>query len=194
MPRRPSESKPTRLTERLSQRARELSSQVAHQVAGQVVGPGAQGLRTRAEELRAEAARRADERLEALIAERRAERGQSVPPEVDAALAQRRAEREARSARLAAREALLARAQTPHERTLLARLAAVTPWANAEGEGEGSARYTALLDGLAPGGDAAAEMAIHRALWGLAERRVLRVSEYGEVRLTLPEAGAVSAS
>ncbi|SEJ14095.1 hypothetical protein SAMN04488058_104114 [Deinococcus reticulitermitis] len=134
--------------------------------------------RSRAEALRSGAREQADARLEALIEQRRTERGRPAAPEVDAALEARRRERVQRAERLRRREALLAQARTPDERRVLTRVAAATPWAGGEGE---APRYTTLLDGLAPGGDAAREMAIHRALWSLAERRVLAVSPHGEV-------------
>lgn len=134
--------------------------------------------RSRAGALRAGAREQADARLEALIEQRRAERGRPAAPEVDAALEARRRARAERAGRLRRREALLAQARTPDERRVLTRVAAATAWAGGEDD---PPRYTALLDHLAPGGDAAREMAVHRALWSLAERRVLAISPHGEV-------------
>lgn len=78
-----------------------------------------------------------------------------------------------------AKQALMMQAQTPHERRVLRLLAEHTDWLGGAGK---SVRYTILLDTLG-GRVVADEMAIHRAVWGLAERRVLRVSEFGEISL-----------
>ncbi|WP_295816306.1 hypothetical protein [uncultured Deinococcus sp.] len=137
-----------------------------------------QELGTQVQELRASAAARADQRLEALISDARARRGQTPPDEVAALLARRRHEREEQQQRVRARAELLAHAGTPDERRVLTRVAAATPWAGGEAT---TLRYTQLLDDLAPQGGAVAEMAVHRALWGLAERRVLAVSPHGVV-------------
>ncbi|GAA5512711.1 hypothetical protein Dcar01_01432 [Deinococcus carri] len=135
------------------------------------------GLRERAQEWRSEVQSRADARLEQVIERRYG--GQGTPPEaVSALLAQRRQAREAHAARLRARQALLALAETPEQRRVLTQVAQATPWAGGEA---GEVRYTALLDQLAPSGSPEAEMGVHRALWTLAERRVLAVSPHGVV-------------
>ncbi len=133
-------------------------------------------LRGRGEELRGQVHDRAEQRLEELIEQRRQERGLS--PEVDAALAARRHEREQRAAQQQIRAQALQHAVTPEERRVLTRVADACPLSGGQPP---APRYTALLDALAPGGDAGREMAIHRAIWGLAERRVLAVSAHGEV-------------
>ena len=51
-------------------------------------------------------------------------------------------------------------------------------WAGGSGQ---PPRYTALLDALAPGGQAEQEMSVHRAIWALAEREVISVSPHGVV-------------
>ncbi|GHF52355.1 hypothetical protein HNQ07_003157 [Deinococcus metalli] len=158
---------------------------------GSGVGEAARRLRTRAlgsarvqdtlahvQELRAQAAARADERLETLIGDARARRGQTPPDDVTRLLAQRRQERDEQLQRAQARAQLLARGDTSEQRAILTRVAASTPWAGGQHE---ALRYTQLLDELAPGGSAAAEMAVHRALWTLAERRVLAVSPHGAI-------------
>lgn len=78
-----------------------------------------------------------------------------------------------------AKQALMMQAQTPYERRVLRLLAEHTNWLGGVGK---SVRYTVLLDTLG-GHVAAEEMAIHRAVWSLAERRILRVSEFGEINL-----------
>ncbi|GBF08026.1 hypothetical protein DAERI_210022 [Deinococcus aerius] len=138
----------------------------------------AASLKERAQELRAAARSRADQHLEGLIESAAARRGESTPSEVAALLARRRREREEQAARLRARQALLALAEGPEQRRVLTLVAQSTPWA---GGTEPEVRYTALLDRLAPSGSAEAEMGIHRALWTLAERRVLAVSPHGVV-------------
>lgn len=135
-------------------------------------------LRGRAQDLGGSARARADEHLERLIERRHTRPGVPVPDDVAAALAARRREREARVAAARARAALIAQGESPEQRRVLTLLADSTPWAGGQGE---AVRYTGLLDRLAPSGDPAAEMAIHRALWTLAERRVLAVSKHGEV-------------
>ncbi|GGS04628.1 hypothetical protein [Deinococcus sedimenti] len=149
------------------------------------------GLRSRARDLRDRAAQRADERLERLITERPG--GPPRDPEVLALLAQRREAREARLRQEEAKRTLLSRAQTPAQRQVLRAVLDVTPWA---GGTTGQVRYTALLDRLAPGGDPASEMSVHRAIWSLAEAEVLAVSPHGEVTavpirapLALPSSG-----
>lgn len=143
------------------------------------------GLRDRAEEWRGAARARVDTRLEHLLEERYGRQGEAPPEAVSALLAARRAEREARAARLRARQTLLALAETPEQRRVLGRVAQVTPWAGGEA---GEVRYTLLLDTLAPSGGAEAEMGIHRALWSLAERHILAVSPHGVVTACpLPE-------
>lgn len=139
------------------------------------------GLRARARDLRDRAAQRADDRLERLISERRG--GQD--PEVQALLSARREAREARTRQEDARRALLAHAQTPAQRQVLRAVLDVTPWA---GGAPGELRYTGLLDRLAPGGDAASEMSVHRAIWTLAEAGVLAVSPHGAVTAVPPRA------
>lgn len=146
------------------------------------VQDAAAGLRERAQTWRETARSRADTHLEQLV-ERRYE---GRPPEaLSALLGQRRHEREARAARLRARQALLALAETPEQRRVLTRVAGATPWAGGEAA---ELRYTLLLDELAAPGSAEAEMAVHRAIWSLAERRVLAVSPHGVVTACpLPE-------
>jgi hypothetical protein len=154
-------------------------------------------VRDRAEAVRIRVGDTADRNLERLIDESRARRGEATPEEVAALLEQRRGERDARIRRALARQELLNRAETPEQRQILTLVAGVTGWAGGAPEA-GSLRYTALLDRLAPGGSAEAEMAVHRALWTLAERRVLSVSPHGVVtavqqleqgRGALPESG-----
>lgn len=135
-------------------------------------------LKTRAGDLGGQARARADEHLERLIERRHTRPGAPLPDDVAAALAQRRREREARVAAARARTALIAQGESPEQRRVLTLLADSAPWAGGQG---GGVRYTGLLDRLAPSGDPAAEMAIHRALWTLAERRVLAVSKHGEI-------------
>lgn len=131
-------------------------------------------LKTRAESLRSGVRDRADERLEALIESRSA--GGHLSGEVEDALHQRRVQREERQAKQAAREAVLAVATTSEERRVLLRVLEGTAWAGGERD---LPRYTALLDALAAGGSAEQEMAVHRAIWSLAEREVLSVSPHG---------------
>ena len=143
------------------------------------------GLQGRAEELRVAARGRVDARLEHLLEERYGRQGAEPPEPVSALLAVRRQEREARAARLRARQTLLALAETPEQRRVLGRVVQTTPWAGGEA---GEVRYTTLLDTLAPSGSAEAEMGIHRAVWTLAERGVLAVSPHGRVTACpLPE-------
>ncbi|WP_135230152.1 hypothetical protein [Deinococcus fonticola] len=129
-------------------------------------------LKHRAEELQAQARDRADRRLEDIIARR------GGSDETNELLAQRRQERDLKAGKLRARSQLLALADTPHEKRVLLRVIEGTPWAGGEGR---VPRYTELLDTLAPSGEAGAEMAVHRALWSLAERHVLSVSPFGEI-------------
>ena len=128
-------------------------------------------LKHRAEEARAGWRDRADRRLEDMLSAKGS-------AETEAILAQRREERDLKAGILRARSGLLAEAVTPEERRVLLRVIEATPWAGGQGQ---TPRYTRLLDELAPSGDPAAEMAVHRALWALAERRVLAVSPHGEV-------------
>ncbi|MBB6016203.1 hypothetical protein ACFP9V_14080 [Deinococcus radiopugnans] len=137
-------------------------------------------VRDRAEAVRIRVGDTADRNLERLIGEARARRGEATPDEVAAVLETRRRERDARIRRALARQELLNRAETPEQRQILTLVAGVTAWAGGSPEA-GPLRYTALLDRLAPGGSAEAEMAVHRALWTLAERRVLAVSPHGVV-------------
>lgn len=139
------------------------------------------GLRARARDLRDRASQRADERLERLITERRSEQN----PEVLALLEQRRAAREARTRQEDARRTLMSSAHNPAQRQVLRAVLDVTPWA---GGVPGELRYTQLLDRLAPGGDAAGEMSVHRAIWTLAEAGVLAVSPHGVVSAAPPRA------
>lgn len=143
----------------------------------------AAGLRERAREWRGEARSRADAHLETLLERRYGQSGETPPEAVTALLDQRRREREARAAALRVRQALLAQADTPEQRRVLTRVAQVTPWAGGEA---GEVRYTALLDALAPSSRAEDEMAVHRAIWTLAERRVLAVSPHGTVTACPP--------
>lgn len=141
------------------------------------------GLRERARELRATARGRADEHLEGLIERAHARRGGDTPSDVAALLGERRREREEQAARLRARQSLLALAEGPEQRRVLTLIAQATPWAGGQ---EPEVRYTNLLDRLAPSGDAQAEMGVHRALWTLAERRVLAVSPHGVITACPP--------
>ena len=142
---------------------------------------GAAGLvRDRAEAVRSRVGEDADRHLQRLISESRARRGEETPDEVAALLETRRRERDARLRRVQARQQLLERAETPEQRRILTLVAGATVWAGGASEA-GPLRYTALLDRLAPSGSAEAEMAVHRALWTLAERRVLSVSPHGVV-------------
>ncbi|EYB66573.1 hypothetical protein DEIPH_ctg095orf0003 [Deinococcus phoenicis] len=136
------------------------------------------GLRDRAQEWRSEVRQRADTHLEQIIERRYGGQGTAPPEAVSALLSQRRREREARVGQLRARQALLSLAQGTEQRRVLTQVAQATPWAGGEAR---EVRYTALLDQLAPSGRADAEMAVHRALWTLAERRVLAVSPHGVV-------------
>ena len=138
-----------------------------------------EGWRERVTSLRTAAQDRADAHLERLVTESAARRGEGASGEVAALLEARRTEREARQAVRLAREALLAHARSVPERRVLTLLADHTPWAG--GERSGPLKYTTLLDTLAPGGRAEDEMKIHRALWTLAEERVLAVSPHGEI-------------
>ncbi|CAM3625487.1 hypothetical protein [Deinococcus frigens] len=140
---------------------------------------GAAGLlRDRAEAVRSRVGEGADRNLERLIGDARARRGEDTSGEVAALLEQRRRERDARIRRVQARQELLDRAETPEQRRVLTLVAGATVWAGGAAE-LGPLRYTTLLDRLAPSGSAEAEMAVHRALWTLAERRVLSVSPHG---------------
>lgn len=138
--------------------------------------PRVQNATGRLSELRHQAGATADERLARLIQEKRARQGERMPGEVSALLEQRRAERDAKLAQAQARADLLAQAETPEQRRVLTVIADSTPWAGGQ---QKAVRYTFLLDHLAPGGNAVTEMAVHRALWTLAERRVLAVSPHG---------------
>lgn len=171
----------TRARGRFRDAARRLAETVSHNPR---VQEAAAELRGRTGELREAARARADGHLERLI-ESRAGRGEPLPDEVAALLDRRRREREARAARLRAKQALLALAESAEQRRVLLLVAGATPWAGGTGE---ELRYTTLLDRLAPSGDAEAEMGVHRALWTLAERRVLAVSPHGAVTAcALPE-------
>ncbi|UBV42844.1 hypothetical protein LAJ19_01030 [Deinococcus taeanensis] len=156
----------------------------ARRAAGRLRDPvqdAASRLKSGALEWRARVEDRADQRLERLITERRG--GAPGDPAVTAALAARRAQREARLRQEQARQALLNRAQTPAQRQVLRAVLAVTAWAGGQA---GQVRYTELLDRLAPAGDAAGEMAVHRAIWSLAEAEVLAVSPHGVISATPP--------
>lgn len=135
-----------------------------------------QTIKQRAKDLKTEWRDRADERLDQLR--------QRATSENEELWQKRQQERQQRREQAQARAQLLAQAQTNEERRVLSKVAERTHWTGGTGK---SARYTELLDLLAPSGDAAQEMAIHRAIWGLAERRTLRVSEFGEVRAELLE-------
>lgn len=160
-------------------RVRALASQLAGRA---LTDPRVQdvtgSLRGRGEELRGQVRDRAEQRLENLIEQRRQERGGPLPPEVGAALASRRHEREQRAAQQHRRAQALQHAAGPEERRVLTRVADASPRTGGQPP---APRYTALLDALAPGGNAEREMAVHRAIWSLAERRVLAVSVHGEV-------------
>ena len=160
-------------------RVRALASQLAGRA---LTDPRVQdvtgSLRGRGEDLRGQVHDRAEQRLEHLIEQRRQERGQPLSPEVGAALAARRHEREQRAAQQQLRAQALGHAVTPEERRVLTRVADASPLTGGQPP---APRYTALLDALAPGGHAEREMAVHRAIWSLAERRVLAVSAHGDV-------------
>lgn len=138
-------------------------------------------LKHRADELQAGWRERADERLEGMLV------GKGSSAEAEAVLAKRREERDLKAGLLRARSGLLAEATSPQERRVLVRVIEGTVWAGGKGT---PPRYTQLLDELAPDGSAEAEMAVHRALWSLAERHVLAVSPHGVVtaRPLIPEA------
>ncbi|MFC4426257.1 hypothetical protein [Deinococcus navajonensis] len=142
------------------------------------------GLRERARDLRSVAAARADQHLERLIQDTHARRGAQAPEEVAALLEARRREREAQVQAGEARRALLARAGSAEQRRVLGLVVRHTPWAG--GTEMGELRYTAVLDLLAPSGHAAEEMSVHRALWTLAEARVLAISPHGVVSACAP--------
>lgn len=146
---------------RADPRVQELSSAVRH----------------RAEEVRASVKDRADQHLEHLMESR------GAGEDVQGVLAQRRQERDLKAGQLRARAELLALADTPQEKRVLLQVADATPWAGGKGAGH---RYTQLLDSLAPSGSPEDEMAVHRALWSLAERQVLSISPHGEVRACPP--------
>ncbi|MFC4639221.1 hypothetical protein [Deinococcus hohokamensis] len=137
------------------------------------------GLRERARDLRSAAAARADQHLEKLIQDSHARRGAPAPAQVTALLDARRREREAQVQASQARRALLARAGSAEQRRVLSLVARHTPWTG--GTATQDLRYTAVLDLLAPTGHPDEEMAVHRALWSLAEARVLAVSPHGVV-------------
>lgn len=164
----------------------------ARRVAGKVShSPRVQEVAQQLQELRSEAGVRADQRLQALIEEARARRGQIPPDEVTGLLQRRRQEREEKLAQARARQQLLAQAQNDAQRRVLILVAASTSWAGGEAS---SLRYTQVLDQLAPGESPAAELALHRALWTLAERRILAISPHGVVTAvqTLPPASPAS--
>lgn len=146
------------------------------------------GWRDRAQQVRGGWHDRAEQRLEDLIEQRRRERGEQLPPEVGAALDVRRQEREKRARELRWRAEVLAEAQTAEERRVLQRVLGAPAEAGPAATNV-APRYTALLDTLAPGGEPEREMAVHRAIWSLAERRVLAVSPHGEVRVTFVSSG-----
>lgn len=135
-------------------------------------------LKSRVQEVGGAARSQADLHLERLIERAHTRPGDTVPDDVAAVLDRRRREREVRAAAARARAALLACGENAEQRRVLALVAQATPWAGGEAQ---ELRYTGLLDRLAPSGDAGAEMAVHRALWTLAERRVLSVSPHGVV-------------
>ena len=160
-------------------RVRALASQLAGRALADARVQDVTGsLRGRGEELRGQVRDRAERRLEELVEQRRQERGQDLAPEVSAALAARRREREQRTAQQQLRARALGHASTPEERRVLTRVADASPLTGGQLP---APRYTALLDALAPAGNAEREMAVHRAIWSLAERRVLAVSAYGDV-------------
>lgn len=138
----------------------------------------AAGLRRQVQELGSAARLQADRHLERLIEAAHTRQGEPIPADVAALLARRREAREARARQLRARAALIALAEGPEQRRVLTLVAQVTPWAGGDRD---ELRYTQLLDRLAPSGEAEAEMRVHRALWALAERRVLAVSPHGRV-------------
>ena len=146
------------------------------------------GWRDRAQQVRGGWHDRAEQRLEDLIEQRRRDRGEDLPPEVGAALSVRRQEREKRAEELRWRGEVLAQARTAEERRVLQRVLGGLAEAD-RATADAAPRYTALLDSLAPGGEPAREMAVHRAIWSLAERRVLAVSPHGEVTVTFVSSG-----
>ena len=168
----------------LGRLARRLAERAAHDPR---LKEAAANLRVSAEALRSGAHTRADERLEALIQARQP--GEALDPELSDALTQRRREREERQARLLAREKVLAVATTTQERRVLTQALAGAAWAGGE---RPAPRYTELLDRLAQG-DASEEMAVHRAIWALAERHIISVSPHGVVTV-VPLGGPVPES
>ncbi len=137
-------------------------------------------VRTYGEQLRS----KADERLERLIKEKHARKGEAVPTPVDNVLQERKQERDRLRAQTQARQDFLAKAANTPQHKVLQLVALSTPWM---GGNLAELRYTSMLDQLAPKGDAASEMSIHRALWTLAEQQILSVSSQGVIVAVLPE-------
>lgn len=135
----------------------------------------------RAQEMRDGVLEKADQRLEYLI---ESKHGNVLSPEAQTALAGRRRARDEQASQRGARQFVLSQAQNAAERRVLQRVLEVTTWAG--GTQDEEIRYTQLLDLLAPSGEAAQEMSIHRAVWSLAERYVLSVSAHGVVTACPP--------
>lgn len=155
----------------------DLTGRAKKLVAGAAEEARTYDLRGKVGDLRGQWQGKAEERLETLIQRRRQERGESIPAEVDAALNARRRELEEQAEQRRFESEVLAQARgTEEKRVLLLVL-------GSRRRGEAPPRYTTLLDHLAAGGEAEREMAIHRALWSLAERRLLSVSPHGEITL-----------
>lgn len=150
-----------------------------HPAVQSAVKGGLKTVSSQARQWRDKARSRAEERQDEELLRKQA-RGETLTPAEEVQLAQRRAARERLQRQQEARAALLAQAQTPAQRQVLELLSEHTPWL---GGSTGPLRYTQLLDQLAPTGSAEQEMSYHRALWSLAEMRLLAVSPHGEIAL-----------
>lgn len=114
---------------------------------------------------------KADEHLEQLMEDK------PLSDEARKLLEERRNVRLEESRSHRAKKQLLAAATTSPETAVMRQVVAATPWAGGEIQ---ILRYTQLLDNLSDGSPAS-EMAIHRAIWSLAERGVLSVAAHGAV-------------
>ncbi len=132
------------------------------------------------ERARDKAAERVDEqRL------RRQQRGAYLSPAEAVELAQRQAERDKRRRQQATQARYRQAAQTEVQRQVLEQVFLHTPWLGGQ---LAPLRYTQMLDTLAPNAEPRREMSLHRALWSLAEVRLLSVSPHGEITLSpLPD-------
>lgn len=150
-----------------------------HPAVQSAVKGGLKTVSSQARQWRDKARSRAEERQDEELL-RKQTRGETLTPAEEVQLAQRRAERERLQRQQEARTQLLAQAQTPAQRQVLELVSQHTPWLGGSAQ---PLRYTQLLDQLAPTGSAAQEMSYHRALWSLAETRLLAVSPHGEISL-----------